>query len=73
MIAKTVYTFTVLHPADAPLDDLGHALYEASEGNAVGDVTAETTVTLVPDAVRSELIALGNDGEFFDSYDLEAS
>ena len=70
-IAKTTYTFTVLHPADAPPDGLMDALQEATEGNAVGDVTGIVTVAVPRSRVRDELQELGNDGEFFDDDDNE--
>lgn len=65
-ISKTVFTFTVLHPTDEPLWSLEHALSESDDGNAVGWTTGSVTVAVPAGDVAAELIALGNDGEFFD-------
>ena len=65
-IAKTTVTFTVLHQEDEPLpSDLSDILYECNEGNAVGWETSRDTVPVPPEKVAEELVALGNDGEFF--------
>lgn len=76
-ISKTTFTFTVLHRTDEPFiwdgqegvgpydNNLGEALARSWDGHAVGWVADETTV--VPsDQVAAELVALGNDGTFFD-------
>lgn len=65
-IVKTVITFTVLHRADNPITDLETALYEANEGDAVGWETDCTSEPVDPEQVVNELVALGNDGLFFD-------
>lgn len=67
-IVKTTVTITVLHRADNPMTDHGieEVLYEISEGDAVGWETGRGTVPVDPKDVRDELIALGNDGTFFD-------
>lgn len=66
-INKTVITFTVLHRADEPLPcGLAHVLEETDYGNAVGLETDRKTVEVPNMDVQSELIALGNDGEFFE-------
>ncbi len=80
VISKTTITFTVLHrtdepivgfPGDGPLcSPLGEALARSWDGHAVGAETSMTTVEVADDKVEDELIALGNDGEFFDD-DLE--
>jgi hypothetical protein len=65
-IAKTTFTFTVLHRSDEPLEDLSAAIYEASEGHAVGMGSHQTTVPVPDSQVPAELVALDNDGSFFD-------
>lgn len=82
-ISKTTFTFTVLHRTDEPFNDdydsgydgpfcgsIAEAMQRSFDGNAVGDVTAEETVPVEDADVADELVALGNDGEFFDN-DLE--
>lgn len=66
-IARTTFTFTVLHPADVTFDDLRTALDEAFDGHAVGQETNQETVLLGDTLVPGELVRLGNDGTFFDS------
>ena len=70
-IVKTTVTITVLHRADNPLTDHGidEVLYEMSEGDAVGWETDRDAVPVDPKDVLGELIALGNDGTFFDDDD----
>jgi hypothetical protein len=77
-ISRTTYTFTVLHRTDEPIigsddfdgpfgGDLGAAMQESWDGNAVGAVTSEETVEVPDTEVPEALVDLGNDGEFFDS------
>jgi len=80
-ISKTVITFTVLHrtdepitgfDGDGPLDSpLGEALARSWDGHAVGAETSVDTTPVDDSSVEAELVALGNDGEFFDD-DLNA-
>lgn len=65
-IRKTTFTFTVLHREDAPLADIEDVLREASDGHAVGAVADVHSTNLPTEAVRAQLLALGNDGTFFD-------
>jgi hypothetical protein len=65
-IARTTYTFTVLHPADQDLEDLDDALREATDGHAVGAVIDQRTSPVSNAQVPSALLELGNDGAFFD-------
>lgn len=76
LISKTTYTFTVLHRTDEPImgdddfdgpfgGDLGAALQRSWDGNAVGAIVEEFTVEVPDERVPAELVALGNDGEFF--------
>lgn len=69
-ISKTTLTFTVLHRSDQPLSrDIGEILEETDTGHAVGWETNRVTVSVPANKVRDELLALGNDGEFFDDDD----
>jgi hypothetical protein len=70
-VSKTVYVFTVLHPADEPMLDLADALQRAFDGDSVGMVTGEETTPVPADEVSQELVKLGNDGTFFDDEDEE--
>jgi len=67
-IVKTTITFTLLHRADNPLDEytIEEVLYETREGWAVGWETGRVTEPISPDRVADELVALGNDGTFFE-------
>jgi len=62
-VHKTVVTITVLHTE--PLGDLVDVLGEMEYGNAIGGETERVHVDLPAESVREELLALGNDGEFF--------
>lgn len=66
MVDKTTYTFIVYHENTDPPEDLGHAMRESFDGSMVGAVTSERTDAVHPDHLRDELIAIGNDGTFFD-------
>ena len=69
-IVKTTITITALHRADTALgDSIEDVLYEMSEGGAVGWETGRTTVPVPAERVQDELIAVGNDGTFFDDTD----
>jgi hypothetical protein len=69
-ISKTTVTITALHRSDELLpEDLTALLYQLDEGNAVGLETARATAAVPDEAVRDELLALGNDGDFFDIAD----
>ena len=65
-VARTVFTFELLHGADATFEDLQHALREAWDGGAVGSERVISTVPLGDALVPAALLALGNDGAFFD-------
>lgn len=66
MIDKTTYTFVVYHENDDPPISLRHAIAESYDGSMVGAVTNERTDAVHPDNLRDELIAIDNDGTFFD-------
>ncbi len=65
-ISKTVFTFTVLHRTDEPLDSIEAALAESFDGNAVGRETSVTSTPVPDNEVADELVKLDNDGTFFD-------
>lgn len=65
-ISKTTFTYTILHRTDGPVRGLKEAMSRAWDGDAVGGVTEKITVHVPDEQVEDELIALGNDGEFFD-------
>lgn len=70
IISKTTYTFTVLHRTDEPFTEgLTEAMARSYDGHAVGWETNEVTESVPDDKVSDELVAIGNDGTFFD-YDL---
>lgn len=64
-ISKTTFTFVVLHPTDQPPMSLEHAMEESMTGNMVGLETEAITLEVPDSEVETELVALGNDGEFF--------
>lgn len=70
-ISKTTITFTVLHVDGELPESLEDILAVSDYGNAVGAVTKTTVEAVADDEVHDELIALGNDGEFFAQEDEE--
>ena len=44
-------------------------MIESTDGSMVGDVINERTESVHPDKLRDELLAIGNDGEFFNMED----
>jgi hypothetical protein len=72
-IQKSTMTFTFLHPADDPVQEMTvEQIFEECEtGGFVGSWGAEpmTTEDVPDDEVEEELQALGNDGEFFKAFE----
>lgn len=70
-IVKTTITITLLHRSDNLMSDydIEDVLYEMREGEAVGWETSRITEPVAPERVEQELIALGNDGTFFNTDD----
>lgn len=66
LIRKTTYTFVVYHEADEPPENLTHAMNEAFDGSMVGSVINERIDDVAADKLHDELVAIGNDGTFFD-------
>lgn len=78
-ISKTTFTFTVLHRTDEPFSDgydsgydgpfcgaLAEAMQRSWDGDAVGAEAVAEVAEVPDDQVSEELVALGNDGTFFD-------
>lgn len=80
-ITQTTFVFTVLHRTDEPFDpygmgggfyhaydsELGQAMQRSFDGHAVGrETVVSQTEFMEPKSVRDHLIAMGNDGTFFD-------
>ena len=79
-ISKTTISFTVLHrTGDEGLEEasqrnydhyldspLGYILQEAWDGGMVGIESEPVTIAIPDDHVREELLAMGNDGTFFE-------
>lgn len=68
-ISETTFTFTVLHRTDEPIESLAEAIARSIDGHAVGQEDWGTTVPVKDEDVAERLVALNNDGTFFD-YDL---
>lgn len=47
--------------------DLSDVHYAIHDGGCIGDVSHESTTVVPPNELEKELIAIGNDGTFFDS------
>lgn len=65
IITKTTFTFVVLHPSDDPIVDLDIAMARSDTDNAVGMEEVISVEEVPDDQVEAELVALGNDGTFF--------
>jgi hypothetical protein len=71
-IKKTMIVITFLHRDDypiaaTPIEDL---LNDADTGPIIaGSATILSTDTVPPDQVEAELLAIGNDGSFFEDPD----
>lgn len=65
-VSQTTITFTVLHPSDIAVGGIDEAIFLAMDGDGVGMDVDVSTVSVADSEVRAKLIALGNDGVFFD-------
>lgn len=74
-IYKATYTITVLGEFDSErdaersmtvieMDTLGHLI---SEGDWIGQFSCDAIDKVEADKVKDELVAIGNDGTFFDN------
>jgi hypothetical protein len=70
-IYKTIITVTVLSDTPLEFDDLAELEHAISYGDCVGMHEVGTHQVVDPQCVSTELLALGNDGTFFDSLDEE--
>lgn len=73
-ISKTIITITVLHDSVDDLDfiELGQIIDAMNEGDMIGMSKITSTEHVAPEKVRDELLAVGNDGTFFDAIDFDA-
>lgn len=72
---KSTITLTVF--SDTPLAawqvaDLGYLVDEIDTGLMVGNATLDSEEEVSGDTLRTGLVAIGNDGSFFDSDEEEA-
>jgi hypothetical protein len=66
-IRKDTIVVTILRPADIPLPDTLEGMGEfIDSGDGVGSFTVSTSTDVPANAVREELLAVGNDGSFFE-------
>jgi len=67
-IFKHVFTVVVLSETDTlPFESLEEIAYAITEGEDIGTWSQQSVDRLDdPDKIRDELIAIGNDGSFFD-------
>lgn len=65
-ISQTTFVFTVLHRTDERPATIDEAVRETYDGRAVGAVVHALTGPVADAAVPDALVALGNDGTFFD-------
>lgn len=70
-IQKTVFTVTLMHRSDEPVDDMGmqDILREMDDGPMIGSVSKQSTEIVPEENVIDELQELGNDGKFFSDYE----
>lgn len=69
-ISKTVFEFTVLHRTGEEPADAHDAVMQAHDGEIMGQQTFNETTEVTDEMVPAELVAIGNDGHYFDD-DLE--
>lgn len=69
-IFKHIYTVVVLSDSDALETDSLHILADSIDtGEDIGQFEHTSTEEVPAEQVKSELLAIGNDGTFFDSLD----
>jgi len=73
MICKTTYTYVVYHEQDDDPQDIYNAIQQAYDGGMVGATVSESTTPVDPDKLHEELVAIGNDGLFFEDVFLTPS
>lgn len=78
-VFKTTITVTVLGEFDAIGDadsffsnaSMDRVLQEMEEGDLIGQSHVGETVEVPQSALQAELLAIGNDGEFFDFLEMD--
>lgn len=70
-ILKTTLTLTVLHHEDIDIANMSidDIAYQIGDGESIGDMKTVSTEPVPADKVQEELLAIGNDGSFFDGLD----
>lgn len=65
---KTIITLTLIHDVALQVTAMGHAdlAREMEEGEAIGAMELVSSTPIPDGEIRRELMAVGNDGEFFD-------
>lgn len=70
MAYKTEIKFTVYSPEPLTYEkDLAGIVWSIDAGDSIGDWTITETSEVDGEQLRKELIAIGNDGDFFDAED----
>lgn len=74
-ILKTTITLTVFHRKDVDIPNMSwpNILYQIDQGESIGSTEIVSTEPVPEDKVNDELIAIGNDGSFFDDLSDEDS
>ena len=65
-VFKTIITVTVLSDTPLEFDNLEELGREIATGDSIGHVEVGSHQPILMKAVKSELLAMGNDGHFFD-------
>lgn len=68
-IFKHIYTVVVLSDSDEPVDDLNVLADSIDTGEDIGQFEHTSTEEVSAEQVKQELLAIGNDGTFFDLLD----
>lgn len=68
-IYKHVYTVVVLSESDDTVGDLDVLANSIDTGEDIGQFEHTSTEEVPAEQVKQELLAIGNDGTFFDSLD----
>lgn len=71
MAVKNTLTLVVYSPGDIDHLDINDIVLQMDDGVLVGSVVSQTSEVVEGDALREGLIAIGNDGTFFEDYFFE--
>jgi hypothetical protein len=68
-VAKTVLTFTMIHPVSLDPSEMSNAdiAYHLGDGEFIGARTSLVTTPVADSEVASELVLLGGDESFFET------